>query len=258
VQDAFSFIVNSYSRIAEWQAVSQRLITFLNHIYQIDYDVEKRNHFQIEKIPQNKIVAKGVDIFTPQNEKLLENINEEFLHGQNYWIKGISGLGKSTFVRAIAGIWPYGSGDISLPEQKNIMFVPQKSYMPLGTLREALLFPDQISHVSEEELAKLLQDCGLPTLVDQMHETKAWSESLSPGELQRIAFVRVLLHKPDWVFLDESTSSMDLNNEKKMYELLKQHLPNCSVISVGHRPSLVEYHDHEINMADYSVERVVG
>lgn len=255
VQDAFSFIVNSYSRIAEWQAICQRLITFLNHMYEIDLDVEKRNHFSIAKTGENKIVTQGVDIFTPQNEKLLENISQEFIHGKNYWLRGMSGIGKSTFVRALAGIWPFGSGEISLPGQKNIMFVPQKTYMPIGTLQESLVFPDKAARVSDAELAKLLEACGLHNLVDQMHETKAWSENLSPGELQRIAFVRILLNKPDWVFLDESTSSLDLNNEKKMYELLKTHLPNCSVISVGHRPSLTEFHDHEINMADYSVER---
>lgn len=258
VQESFSFIVNSYSRIAEWQAICQRLITFLNHLYQIDYDVERRNHFLINSHPQNKIVTQGVSIFTPQNQKLLDNINQEFVHGKNYWIKGVSGIGKSTFVRALAGIWPFGAGHISLPDKQNIMFVPQKSYMPLGTLHEALLFPDKMANVDDVQLRNWLQEVGLPALVNQVHDVKPWSESLSPGELQRIAFVRVLLHRPDWVFLDESTSALDLNNEKKMYELLKKYLPHCSIVSIGHRPSLVEYHDHEINMEEYSIERVPG
>lgn len=257
IQSALSFIVNSYTRIAEWQAITQRLITFLNHMDQLEKDTITKNQFDYHKLLPNKIVAKNVTINTPENEKLLENINEEFVHGQNYWLKGISGIGKSTFVRAIAGIWPYGSGEIVLPQQKNIMFIPQKFYMPIGTLQEALIFPDKIFHLKDAELIKLLNECGLPELSGQLHETKPWSESLSPGELQRIAFARVLIHKPDWVFLDESTSALDLDSEKKLYELLKAHLPNCSIISIGHRPSLANYHDRQINMAEYSVERTL-
>lgn len=257
IQDALSFIVNSYTVIAEWQAVTQRLLTFLNHMYDLEQDALKKNQFDYRKFQQNKIIAKNVTIYTPQNEKLLVNINEEFVHGNNYWVKGISGIGKSTFVRAIAGIWPYGSGEIGLPEQKNIMFIPQKFYMPIGTLREAMLFPDKVFHLPDNELIHLLNACGLPELTSQLHDTKPWSENLSPGELQRIAFARVLIQKPDWVVLDESTSALDLDSEKRLYDLLKTQLPHCSVISVGHRPSLEAFHDHQVNMADYSVERVL-
>jgi putative ATP-binding cassette transporter len=255
IQDALSFLVNSYTRIAEWQAVMQRLLTFLNHMHQIDHDVELRDQFVIKYVPQDKITATHVSIDTPQNHKLLTNVNLEFMHGKNYWLKGASGLGKSTFIRSIAGIWPYGSGEITLPDQKSIMFLPQKFYMPIGTLREALVFPDKVLHASDEELKALLHDVDMDRLKTQLHDVKPWSETLSSGELQRIAFMRVLLQKPDWVVLDESTSALDLRNEKKMYELLKDRLPNCSVISVGHRPSLAEYHDHEIDMQDFSVAK---
>ena len=139
--------------------------------------------------------------------------------------------------------------------QKNIMFIPQKFYMPIGTLREALIFPNHVHHLSDDELVKLLMDCDLPELTKQLHETNKWSEALSPGELQRIAFVRVLVHEPDWVFLDESTSALDLDHEKQLYELLRKRLPNCSIISVGHRPTLAPYHDHQIDMTQFSVAR---
>lgn len=258
IQDAMSFLVNSYTRIAEWQAVMRRLLTFMNHMYQIEQDVLQRNQFDITKQTEDKIIAKDIDIFTPQNQKLLENINAEFVHGKNYWLKGMSGIGKSTFVRSIAGIWPYGSGKITLPSHKNIMFLPQKFYMPIGTLREALLFPDKVFHVKNEELVDLLNAVGMSRLTNQLHEVKPWSENLSPGELQRISFLRVLLQKPDWVFLDETTSSLDLVNEKRMYELLKKHLPNTSVISVGHRPSLAEYHDVQIDMEEYVATKSVA
>ncbi len=255
IQDAMSFIVNSYTTIAEWQAVMRRLITFINRIYEVEQDAFQHNKFFYTNVPQNKITTKDLSILIPNGEKILNNISLEFVHGQHYWIKGNSGIGKSTFVRAVAGIWPYGSGQISLPLDKNIMFIPQRSYMPLGTLKEALLFPDKIISVSDKELVRLLKACDLPNLANELEHATVWSEHLSPGELQRIAFVRVLLHKPEWVFLDESTSALDLKHEQQLYELLKDQLPNCSVISVGHRPSLSGYHDHEIDFEQYHVER---
>lgn len=258
IQEALSFIVNSYTVIAEWQAVMRRLITFLNHMHEVEQDAVRKNHFIYASSSQNKIIAKDVMIYIPSGEKILDKISAEFVHGQHYWIKGNSGIGKSTFVRAIAGVWPYGSGFISMPTNSNVMFIPQRSYMPLGTLQEALLFPDNIMPVAESELIELLKECDLPNLTGELHHATMWSEHLSGGELQRIAFVRILLHKPEWVFLDESTSALDLKHEQQLYELLKRKLPNCSLISVGHRPSLGAYHDHEIDFAMFQVERVMA
>jgi putative ATP-binding cassette transporter len=235
IQDALSFFVNSYSSIAQWRAVVRRLITFLDHMYEVENKalVENKVHYTMQDA--NTIVATNLTIYTPENEKLLENINLEFKHGNNYLIKGPSGIGKSTFIRVIAGIWPFGSGEIQLPKGKSIMYLPQRAYMPIGTLREALLFPDRFWSVTDEELIKLLKACDLPDLTTRLADVSMWSEQLSPGELQRIAFARVLLHKPDWVFLDESTSAMDLALEKHLFELLQKTLPNCSIISVGHQ-----------------------
>src|SRR4029079_168606 len=123
----------------------------------------------------------------------------------------------------------FGKGDIFLPDNKNVMFVPQTSYMPLGSLREALVFPDKIISISDDLLIQLLRQCDLPHLTNQLDVVSRWTEHLSPGELQRIAFLRVLLHKPDWVFLDEITASLDIAREKQLYRLLKDQLPNCSV-----------------------------
>ena len=252
IQDALSFIVNSYTMIAEWQAVMRRLLTFLNHMYEVERDAVVKNKFFYSKNSQNKITVSDLVVNTPQGDNLLKNLNEEFFHGQNYLIRGASGIGKSTFVRALAGIWPYGAGEIDLPSNKKIFFLPQKSYMPLGTLKEALLFPDHILPIADTLLIKLLNDCDLPHLANQLDHVTHWSEHLSPGELQRIAFVRVLIHQPDWVVLDESTSALDLKHEQQLYELLKKKLPDCSLISVGHRPSLEAYHENKIDLEKYS------
>ncbi len=252
IQDAFSFIVNSYTAIAEWRAVIRRLLTFLNHMDEVEQAAKAHNKFVFSENMDEKIIAKNLTIKTPRGDTLLTNVNQELIHGRNYVVKGHSGLGKSTFVRTLAGIWPFGAGEISLPEKKkSIMFLPQTNYMPLGSLREAIVFPDKIHDAPDELLIQLLQECDLSQLTGRLHDVERWSEHLSPGELQRIAFIRVLVHKPFWVFLDESTSALDLAHEKQVYNLLKNKLPDCSVVSVGHQPSIDSYHDLEIDLEVY-------
>ncbi len=258
IQEALSFIVNSYTRIAEWQAVARRLVSFLNHIYEVEKHATDKNKFSFIGCAENKIITKNLNIYTPKNETLLKDVNLDLVHGEHYLIKGPSGVGKSTLIRTISGIWPYGSGEIALPKKQKIMYLPQKPYMPIGTLEEALLFPDDISSLPEATLIQLLNDVKLPELVGQLHYATMWSEHLSPGELQRVAFIRVLINKPDWVFLDETTSALDIASEKFLYTLLKTRLPNCSIVSVGHRPSLEEHHAHYIDLTENSVMRVVG
>src|SRR4029078_7703901 len=124
--------------------------------------------------------------------------------------------------------------------------------MPLGTLREAIVFPDKQVSVDDHTILKLLEECGLKHLQDQLYHVSRWSEHLSPGELQRIAFVRIFIHKPSWVFLDETTSALDLMHEEQLYRLLRERLPNCSLVSIGHRPSLDDYHDHQVDLSSYA------
>jgi putative ATP-binding cassette transporter len=255
IQDALSFLVNSYSQIAQWRAVVQRLLTFINHMSDVEEEADTQNHFIYHTQSADKITIRDLSIHTPKEDNLLEKINVEFVHGKNYLIKGPSGIGKSTFIRTIAGIWPYGHGDITLPADKSIMYIPQKSYMPIGSLREALLFPDNISALSDEVLIKVLLDCDLPELTTRLDDVSMWSEQLSPGELQRIAFARVLIHKPDWVFLDEGTSALDMPHEAHLFELIKRELPECSLVSIGHQPSIEIFHEQQFDLSQYSVPR---
>lgn len=251
IQDALAFFVNAYTQLANWRAVAQRLTTFLNHLQETDESVRKHNQVVRHENKVNKIRTKDLFIRTPQGEMLLKDVNEEFLHGTNYLIKGPSGVGKSTFLRTLANIWPYAAGEISMPEEK-VMFLPQKPYMPMGTLAEAIAFPQAVTKHSLQQLKEILALCNLENFIPRLQETDHWSQQLSPGEQQRIAFARILLHQPKWVFLDESTSMLDIANETKMYQILKSALPHCSIISVGHRPSLTALHDEVVDMQDYA------
>lgn len=251
VQDSLSYLVNAYTQIAQWKAISQRLTTFLNHLNESENKAEKEDKVVFQHHPENNIVTKDITIKTPRHELLLENINQDFIHGKNYLIKGPSGIGKSTFIRMLAGIWPFASGEVVLPQDKRMMFLPQKSYMPIGTLAEAILFPDKRDPDLEKNLENVLRECHLSSFVPRLNETANWSEQLSPGEQQRVSFARILLHKPDWAFLDETTSMLDTANEEYLYDLLKTKLPHCSLVSVGHNPNLDKYHDHVIDMSKY-------
>jgi putative ATP-binding cassette transporter len=252
VQDAMSYLVNAYTRIAEWKAVVKRLVTFNNHMMDADRQAEQENKVSFNQHTTDSIVINGVTIQTPQDSVLLQNVNQTFKAGTSYLIKGESGIGKSTLIRAIAGIWPYASGDVVLPADKKIMYLPQKPYMPIGTLEDAILFPDHHDAALQLRVPDVLKDCHLDYLIPRLHETAAWSEQLSPGEQQRVAFARVLLHKPDWVFLDESTSMLDMQNEQHLYKLLKEKLPNTTIVSVGHGLGLDALHDEVVDVTAFA------
>ena len=253
VQESLAYLINAFNTIAEWRAINQRLSTFMNHLYEAEENAAAANRLLVSKESSSQdITVKELNLSTPQLEPLLQKISAQFKAGSSYLIKGPSGLGKSTFIRALAGIWPFSSGIIHLPQNKKILFLPQKPYMPIGTLEEAILFPDKSNPALVTQIKTILKDCRLEHLIVRLQETAAWSEQLSPGELQRIGFARVFLHQPDWVILDESTSMLDVANEENLYQLLRAKLPHCSVISVGHRPTLSAYHDEIIDMQDYA------
>jgi len=155
VQDSLSYLVNAYTQIAQWRAISQRLTTFINHVYDAEVTAENTNKIVVNKQPENIISTKNVTINTARGELLLLNIDETFIHGNNYVIKGESGIGKSTFIRTLAGIWPYASGEITFPANKRVMYLPQISYMPIGTLAGAMVFPDKTDPGLEKQLKQV-------------------------------------------------------------------------------------------------------
>lgn len=251
VQDSLSYLISSYTTIAQWRAIARRLTTFINHLDEIENKTQKADHLKVDVSKDDAITVKNITVSKPDGEVLLKNINQTFLPKKYYLLKGPSGIGKSTFVRAIAGIWPFVSGKVAMPIINNMMFVPQKPYMPLGSLKEALLFPNKTMG-KDVDLADILTLCHLEHLIPRLNEVAAWTDQLSPGEQQRIALARILIQKPAWIFLDESTSMLDLKNEKYFYKIVKEKLPYATIISVGHRPSLEEYHDEIIDAQAYA------
>jgi len=163
-------------------------------------------------------------------------------------IVGESGSGKSTLFRAIAGLWPWGAGSILLPSRSKIMFMPQRPYLPLGTLRAALAYPATPKHFSKPAVKAALDRCGLTHLFDRLDEAARWDRVLSGGELQRVAFARLLLHKPGWVFMDEATAALDESSQTSMMSLFREELAESTLISIAHRPGLDVFHDRTLKL----------
>ena len=240
VQDSLSYFVDMYSSIAQWQAVVMRLTCFGHHMHDVYQQAER---FHVERFAAADVVeVNNMQINLPDGKPLLENISFTLHPGHNVLIKGVSGSGKSTLLRAISGIWPFVDGKIFLPERDKLMFIPQRSYLPLGTLRAALNYPGN-KPIDDTELIYLMDLCQIGYLKDKLDLEADWSHVLSVGEQQRLAFVRAHIQQPQWLFLDEATSALDEDTEANMYRLLQKRLQQTTVVSVGHRSTLNKYHE---------------
>lgn len=240
VQDSLSYFVDMYSSIAQWQAVVMRLSYFGRHMHEVSQQAEQ---FHVERFATSEAVSvEQMQVNLPDDAVLLQDINFTLQPGRNVLIKGVSGSGKSTLLRALAGIWPFVTGKINLPKTEELMFIPQKPYIPLGSLREAMLYPGR-KPLSDEELLYLLDLCQIGYLRDKLDLVADWSHVLSVGEQQRLAFVRAHIQEPKWLFLDEATSALDEDTEAAMYALLAERLRQTTLVSIGHRSTLNKYHE---------------
>ena len=240
VQDALSFFVQSYKEIAAWCAVVERLAGFERALDRVRLD--GTSGFQrVEGRPTHLTVA-GVDLYRPDGQPLIANVNLSLRRGDTVLLTGASGSGKSTLVRAIAGIWPFGRGEIRAARDARILFLPQRPYLPIGKLRDVVSYPMPASGVADGTLREALEAVGLAQLAGRLDEAAHWALQLSPGEQQRIAFARALVQKPEWLFLDEATSAVDEATESRLYQLVRERLPETTVFSVGHRATLRPFH----------------
>lgn len=243
---ALSFFSQAYVGFTNWLAVTNRLRDL--HAALDAADAIGRGGFTVATVPQAGITTSEISLKTPTGELLSVVPPLAFEPGQRWLVRGPSGTGKSTLLRAIAGIWPHGSGSISLPQGASMLFLPQRSYIPSGSLAAAISYPAEPTEFSNAQLKDVLSVCGLSHLAASLDSVDHWQQKLSGGEQQRLAFARVLLHRPDFVFLDEATSAVDPSTEQRLYQALLASLPSAAVISIAHRESLASYHDQILSV----------
>ncbi|NOU23953.1 MAG: ABC transporter ATP-binding protein/permease [Methylotenera sp.] len=240
VQDALSFLRSSYDDFANFRAVLNRLSGFLETLDA----VERLPAAEIEQT-QHGLTISAFTVHTPSQALLLSDLHLSLVKGDSLLIRGRSGSGKTTLLRAIAGLWPYVIGKVLRPTEQ-VLFLSQKPYLPLGTLRTALYYPS--SAESGDEATEILRECQLPHLITRLDQEADWSSILSLGEQQRLAIGRALLSRAELIFLDEASSAMDEGLEYSMYQLLRQSLPDSIIVSVGHRSSLLDFHNKELDL----------
>jgi putative ATP-binding cassette transporter len=252
VQTSLSFIVTSYTDIATWQAVTERLAGFGRRLSEVHESTRAPQDLVVRHRGPGLIV-RGLDIDLPDGSPLLRGVNLAARTDEFVLLVGPSGSGKSTLLRVIAGIWPFGRGEIDL-SNRSVIFLPQRPYIPLGTLGRALLYPrtDGVG-ISLARLTDALERVGLYSLAGELETTDDWSQRLSLGEQQRLAFARIFLTEPGLVFLDESTSALDESSETELYSLLRAASWHPTLVSVGHRSTLRRFHNHVIDLAAFSV-----
>ena len=243
VQGALSWFLNAYTSFANWKATVDRLTGFAESLDRVRLEADRLDGDRIEGEARS-LALEAMSMELPQGQPLLAATSIELEPGENVLVSGPSGAGKSTLFRALAGIWPYWKGRISLPKGARLLFLPQKPYLPIGTLKHAVSYPGDASAFSDQEVNDALAAVGLPNLDLQRNEN--WAQVLSGGEQQRLAFARALLVKPDWLFLDEATASLPEEAQDALYRLLKERLPRTTLVSIGHRASLAAHHAREI------------
>ena len=242
VQGSLSWFIDAYTRLADWKATVDRLIGFDNAMRETQRDAMADPGVTPCVADSPAIEAQGLRLELPNGQLLLAETDLKFEPHEPTLIAGASGSGKSTLFRAFAGIWPFGRGKVCTPANARTLFLPQKPYLPIGTLRAALAYPSSERTFDDERLRAALRACELPALIGRLDEVQNWAMILSGGEQQRIAFARAILHAPDWLFLDEATSALDEPMEQRLYAVLRDRLKYTTIISVGHRPGIAAFH----------------
>ncbi|MCX7629361.1 MAG: ABC transporter ATP-binding protein/permease [Geminicoccaceae bacterium] len=247
VPGSLSFFVDSFSQLADWKAVVDRLTTFAETMTKMKAMAETERAFA-KTATTPALELEEVDVALPDGRLLLERVDLVVRPGEAVVVQGPSGSGKTTLFRVLSGLWPFGRGRIDLPAGARILFLPQKPYLPIGTLAEALAYPETPDRYTDDQYREVLVACRLPHLVDRLAEAANWSLVLSPGEQQRLAFARALLYRPDWLFLDEATSALDEATEAHIYRLVKERLPGTTIVSIAHKPSVLRYHERRLRI----------
>lgn len=255
VEGALSFFVKAYPQLAQWKSIVERLDGFERSI--ADAAGYRETLLVVERSPECSITAAALDLKKPCGAPLLKIDTLDLAAGEATLLTGRSGTGKSTLLRVLAGIWPNAQGRIDRPARSRVLVLPQRPYLPEGSLRDAITFPRTFSANEDARIAALLTEVGLSTLADRLDEHAHWQQKLSLGEQQRLTVVRSILFEPDWLLLDEATASLDEPAERMVYALLREQLPRATIVSVGHRSTLRALHHRSIEIGQRHAHEVM-
>ena len=249
VEGALNFFISYYTSLADFKAVLDRLSTFDEAIDQAN---SAASLIAAQSSSDKQIELRNMTLSLPDGRTLMSGLNVVFPPHTPVLVTGPSGSGKSTLFRAIAGIWVYGSGEVHVPKGVRVLLLPQKPYLPIGTLRAALCYPSDGSTYDDTQLKTALTHVQLTSLLDQLEKDDNWGQRLSGGEQQKLALARALLTRPDWLFMDEATSALDEKSEAALYNCLAEQLPTTTIVSIGHRATLNAFHKVRLNVTPTS------
>jgi vitamin B12/bleomycin/antimicrobial peptide transport system ATP-binding/permease protein len=247
VEGSMQWFIARYQSLANYKAIVDRLTTFQDAMSRANA-LQERSGIRLPSQPGQNVTIPSLALDVPTGQTIVRLKDLTLNAGESTLLTGPSGSGKSTLFRAIAGIWPFGTGDILVPDGKSVMLLPQRPYLPMGTLRDALQYPGLSGTHSDAAIKEALLAARLPKLVDRLDEEAMWAQVLSLGEQQRLAIARALLSKPDWLFLDEATAALDEATEAAVYAIIGEKLPDTTVVSIGHRSTLIAMHDRRIDL----------
>ena len=243
VQGSLSWFIGAYTDFAGWKATVDRLTGFRRAIFLTQEESRAgAGPAVVSDASIDDLELRDLQLGLPTGRSLVSRINARIEPGDRVLIKGPSGSGKSTLFRAIAGIWPFGTGQVREPRGFQALFLPQRPYFPIGTLRQAVSYPAPAETFSDAQLRDALTAAGLPAFVNRLDEQHNWAQQLSGGEQQRVAIARAVLHKPEWLFLDEATSALDEPSQESVYKLLTERLKDATIVSIAHRSALTDFH----------------
>jgi len=249
VQTAFGWLVDNYPRLADWNACARRIASLMMSLDGLERAEHGDKFGRIQRGEtegEAMLTLNDLSVSLDDGTAVVGDTEVVVEPGERLLVAGESGSGKSTLVRAIAGLWPWGGGSVNFHPDRRLFMLPQKPYVPSGTLRRAVAYPGAADSWSAEEIAAALDKVGLAHLKDKIEEDAPWDQTLSGGEKQRLAFARLFLHNPDIIVLDEATSALDDKSQDKMMELLTKTLPKATIVSVAHRTELEAFHSRKI------------
>jgi vitamin B12/bleomycin/antimicrobial peptide transport system ATP-binding/permease protein len=249
VQAAFNWLVDNYPKLADWTASARRAASLMTSLDALEEAESGDGVGRIQRSDDGEGAAlrlRDLSVTLDDGTAVVDDTDIAIKPGERVLVAGESGTGKSTLVRAIAGLWPWGGGSIEVQQGAKLMLLPQRPYIPIGTLRRAATYPDAADSRSVEEVAKAFRHVGLKHLVERIDEEAPWDQTLSGGEKQRLAFARIFLHNPDIIVLDEATAALDPKSQDALMALLSERPQDTTLVSVGHRPELEAFHSRKI------------